>query len=136
MKIHFSCFIDDSPFVTRAKKKGVSQLYYYASVSPNTYTNTTEKPTPKGVSIRFPLLIGTLKLAISDIPQVEANTSFILTSLVMLYHINLILSLSKFIFNIPHIEHRLIDYKYNHFFSDLISFTQKNIYPIQYLTFF
>lgn len=69
-------FISLAPFATMCKKKGVKPLCCYTSVSPNTCTLTTAKPTPEGVSIRFLLLKCTLKLAISGVHQAEANTSF------------------------------------------------------------
>lgn len=76
--LHSFCL---SLFATKGKKKGAEPLCCYTSVSPNTCTLTTAKPTPEGASIRILLLKCTLKLAISGVHGVEANTSFILMSL-------------------------------------------------------
>ena len=88
VKVQFSCSIGNSPFATKGKKKGVNQLCCYASVSPNTCTNTTAKPTPEGASIRFPLLIGTFE--VGDFRRTPSRSKHFLYPIVIvkrLHHI-------------------------------------------------
>ena len=62
---------------TSRKKKGVKHsLLLPHGIAKHQYPYNSEAHTSEGVSIRFPLLMDPLKLAISEVPQAEANTSF------------------------------------------------------------
>lgn len=51
-------------------------MLLHLDIAKHQYPYNSEAHTSKGVNIRFPLLMDTLKLAISEVSQVEANTSF------------------------------------------------------------
>ena len=123
-RILMICFISGNLFATLGKKKGVIQPCCYSTVSPNTCTNTTAKPTPTGVSIRFLLLIGTLKLAISGVPLAEANTSFILN-----VNVKCLCHFSLFLF-----QFKSNDCKFTNNFRIMISFLQKKFLTLLFLS--